>query len=102
MIKFNDFAKVIDKICTLDDTAAKLADIGIDIYDTPFYECATSLAEDFFNCHFNADGVDLIYWWLYEDVEKLIYDEHHNIVDNLTNIEDLFDYLTDPDNNYLL
>lgn len=43
---------------------------------------------------FGEEGYELISWWLYEDVEKLIYKADTNeIIADLTKPEDLYDYI---------
>jgi hypothetical protein len=36
---------------------------------------------------------DLIDWWLYEDVEKIIYDNEENEIAHLRTAGDLYDYI---------
>ena len=36
-----------------------------------------------------------IEWWLFDKVDKYIYDDNHNIIADLTNVEDLYDYLVE-------
>lgn len=40
---------------------------------------------------FTEEGFDLIFWWLYEDVEKVIYEGESEI--QLKTEEDLYEYL---------
>jgi hypothetical protein len=58
---------------------------------------------------FGEDGLDLISWWLYEDVDHKIYESDDNapewfwsdekidrkVIADLNNIDDLYDYLTE-------
>lgn len=85
------FKKCIREIEAVAELSGKLADLGIETLDCKelFY------AEEIFfswlkNC-FGENGEDLVSWWLYEDVEKVIEDEHGEV--DLTNIDDLFTYL---------
>ena len=39
------------------------------------------------------DSYDSISWWLYENVDKFIYDKKGNIIENLTSVDALYDYL---------
>lgn len=39
------------------------------------------------------DEFDTISWWLYENVEKFIYDKEGNIIENLTSVDALYAYL---------
>lgn len=42
----------------------------------------------------DADGIDLIGWWMYDDVNKIIYN-HDKTETDLTNIDDLVQYIID-------
>lgn len=44
----------------------------------------------------NTYNDTLLSWWLYEDVEKKIYNDDNSFID-VTNIEDLYDYLESKD-----
>ena len=36
---------------------------------------------------------DILEWWLFEDVEKKIYDSNGNEIADVTKLEDLYDYM---------
>lgn len=42
----------------------------------------------------NLDHKDMLEWWLYEDVEKIIYNSDNTVFADVTKIEDLYDYMT--------
>lgn len=39
------------------------------------------------------DTEKMIEWWLWDHVEKKIYDDKNNVIADLTNAEDFYDYL---------
>lgn len=43
---------------------------------------------------YTEEGADLISWWMYEDVEKYLYDKTGKIIEDLTTVESLYEYLT--------
>lgn len=43
---------------------------------------------------FNDFEYQLIEWWLWDNVDKYIYDDDRNVIADLTRVEDLYDYLT--------
>jgi hypothetical protein len=45
------------------------------------------------------EGQDLVYWWIFDDVEKKMYDSEGNVTDDVENIIDFYNYL--KNNNYL-
>ncbi len=49
---------------------------------------------DMINDDMKIEDKDLIDWWLYEDVEKLIYDSNGTIIADLQTPGDLYDYIT--------
>ena len=94
------FKDIINKINQTNEMAKKLMDIGIDIYGLPLYDNFHYIAEEYFFCFFNDLGVDLIMWWIYEDVDKFLYDnDGQNVIADLTTIDSLYDYLINPYNN---
>lgn len=59
----------------------------------------------FIDSHFTEEGSDLVYWWLYEDVPKIIY-EPENLFEgereiNVEDVEDLWKYLNSNKEIYL-
>ena len=42
----------------------------------------------------NLGHKDMLEWWLYEDVEKIIYNLDNTVFADVTKIEDLYDYMT--------
>ena len=42
----------------------------------------------------NLGHKDILEWWLYEDVEKIIYNLDNTVFADVTKIEDLYDYMT--------
>ena len=60
---------------------SRLYDIPLIMFDT----CINSVLTE--------TGANLLFWWLYEDVEKIIYTEGDEIETDLTELDDLLDYL---------
>ncbi len=48
---------------------------------------------DLINEKMQIEDKDLIGWWLYEDVEKLVYDCDDNVIADLKTASDLYDYI---------
>ena len=45
---------------------------------------------------FGDEGFDLISWWMYEEVDHVLYEagsEREKVIADLNNIDDLYDYL---------
>lgn len=76
-----------------------LDDIGLDLYESPLSTSNDSLFDIWINTFVTEDGSDLIYWWLFEDVDKVIYKDD-KIIATLETVEDLFDYMLS--NNYFI
>lgn len=80
--------------------AGKNSYVSIDFWECDWYEAVTKLFDTFIDSHFTQDGQDLIYWWMYEDVDKVI------TVDNteysVESIEDLWKYIETYSKDYLL
>lgn len=57
------------------------------LYDVPLIMFDTCI-----NSVLTETGADLLFWWLYENVDKIIYLKDGSEID-LTNLDDLLDYL---------
>ena len=74
----------------------KLYDLGIDAINCKYMEAAGVFFDELMLREFGEDGMDLISWWMYEDVDHILYEdesEGKKAID-LNNIDDLYDYLT--------
>lgn len=54
----------------------------------------SSLSSILEKCIFTTEELDIIYWYLFEDVEKKIYDSiTHDVIIEFKSLEDVYDYL---------
>lgn len=74
-----EFVKEWDKNPVL-NIESRLYDVPLIMFDT----CINSVLTE--------TGADLLFWWLYENVDKIIYLKDGSEID-LTNLDDLLDYL---------
>lgn len=75
----------------------KLYDLGIDTINCKYLETADIIFSELMKTEFGEEGLDLISWWMYEDVDHKLYEpgsEGKKIIADLNDIEDLYDYLT--------
>lgn len=87
LLKYQDFWNVSDQ----------LADLGIDFSDGPITTAIDTLLDSWIDSITGEAGSDLIYWWLFEDVTKEIY-EDDKVIATLDTAEDLYNYM--KENNY--
>lgn len=66
------FVKQIKLIQQLNIKTDQLKDIGINIVESSLYNIPAELFDNFIETVCTDDGVDLVFWWLYEDVDKVI------------------------------
>lgn len=85
-----EFIKIINSIIKIDDTITKLYDIGIDIINSPLYDYV-KIADTLWTCIYGKEGMDIINWWLYESVDKIITVDDKNI--DVTQVENLYNFL---------
>ena len=45
------------------------------LFDTDWGNAVGEMLDIFLYSHFTEDGVDIITWWLFEDVDKIIYEK---------------------------
>jgi hypothetical protein len=68
----DNFKKVLDDIRKRDALLEKLNDLGFDFtFDNPFMDSVIDAEEIFFETIYTKEGVDWIYWYLYEQPEFL-------------------------------
>jgi len=85
------FIKTINKYKQFIDTSNKLYDLGIDLCEGVISDSIDTIFDAWLVEFLNEEDIDTIYWWLFEDVDKIIYDGDEKI--NVEKIEDLYDYL---------
>lgn len=103
MITKEEFVKLIDEHVKHYNMLNKLSDITGDdnIFENNIVKYGLSLFEHTIDKHFNDDGRETIYWWLYEDnIEKKIYFNDSGKEDIvLKTSEDLWNFVKDDMNN---
>lgn len=67
--------------------------IGIDLYNSIICDSSDTVFGSWLTLITNDDGVDLIYWWIFEDVEKKIYDNDDEVIADLVDEETLYNYM---------
>lgn len=76
-----------------------LKSAGIDILESWLNDLPGLLFDQWCKSNFTDEGVDWIYWWLFEDVDKVIYFEtdtlfgHQSVKLDITTVEALYNYL---------
>ena len=94
MITLEKFKEIIETVKKFDEDNEQLTKIllketyGFVDYYFPMEKAINELMLDVFDC----DDPDIFSWWLWEKVEKTI--EWKNVKYDLTNIEDLYYWLT--------
>ena len=80
----------------------KLYDLGIDVINCKYLETAGVFFDELMKKEFGEDGLDLITWWMYEEVDHKIYAANQEeemlygeVIADLNNIDDLYDYLAE-------
>lgn len=100
-MKKENFVKAIELMKAFNDKVDLLSDnLNIDIIESDFYSIPAQLFDNFIESVCTEDGAELVFWWMYEDVEKVIYesDESSEKVYHLDTVDDLFNYMCQ--NNY--
>jgi DNA-directed RNA polymerase subunit N (RpoN/RPB10) len=92
------FKKYIREVEEIAELSNKLADLGIETLDCKELFYAEEIFFAWLEQDFGKNGADLVSWWLYEDVPKVIY-EPDGSETNLENIDELFTYLQE---NYIV
>lgn len=102
MLTFEEFKEQIDLIKAVHKNLDELNKLHFDIFDTDLINNCLKIFDNFIVSHFTEVGSDLVFWWLYEDVKKIIYKtvspdiftkERKEIEINVEKIEDLWEYM---------
>jgi hypothetical protein len=85
------------------DEITKRLDLALSDFNSSFTVLETDkytrqAFDKLLSLHINADGLDLIGWWMYENVNKIIYNSDKTETD-LTDIDSFVEYMI---NNYLI
>lgn len=99
MIKVEEFEEIVLAYRGYCDRLEKLEDLGVDLYEGPITAISDLLFDKWISKVAMVEGQDLIYWWLFDDVEKKFYDKEGNVTNVVEDIKDFYNYL--KDNNYL-
>lgn len=62
------------------------------LLETDWGDAVGRMLDAFLESHFTEHGIDLITWWLFEDVDKIIYKDEE-IIAELHTVEDLYNYI---------
>lgn len=95
MILFEDFKKIIQIIQQFEKDTDALSKIllkdnyGFIDYSFPLVDVTINLLNDVFK----IEDRDLLSWWLYEKVAKIIYYDGEKVKYDLTDIKDLYYYI---------
>ena len=97
MMTREKFKDLVYKMLEHNELYDKLYELGIDILNCKYVEYAGIFFDELMLKEFGEEGEDLISWWMYEDVDHLIYDgdDKEKVIADLNNIDDLYDYLTE-------
>ena len=69
-------------------------DFSIDLFESSLANSSDTLFDLWLKCILkNDEAIDLVYWWLFETVDKIIYGDNDEVIATLDNEEDLFNYL---------
>lgn len=90
------FSKGIKNYQDFNTYLDNLKDAGFDIFDTALIEKAYFVFDTWIESILNEEGQDLMYWWLFEDVDKIIY-ENGKPDTNVEKLEDLYAYMQNSD-----
>ena len=116
MITKDEFIQFIESYQEFDSAVERIskAIVGkhswsIDLFESDWFMAVGKMLDIFLKSHFTDDGVDMITWWMFEDVDHIVwqqveptlFDDTEEIKYNLKTIDDLWDYLMEYKENYV-
>lgn len=97
MIALNLFKSVLDKYLKAMTYTDKVNEIGLDLYESPVWDINDILLDEWGKTVLTEDGMELLYWWLFEDTDKIIYADTEI---DVASVENFYNYL--KDNGYFI
>lgn len=94
MITKEILKKYIENFLFFDEKIEKLGQLLFNsycLYESDFIDTVGKNLDLFLKSHFNDEGIELIIWWMFESVDKIIYNE--NKVINVASIDSFIDYI---------
>lgn len=95
--QYQRFSKAFERI----EEALMGKKYSSNMYESDWYDSVGAMLDIFLNSHFTEEGCDIINWWMFEDVDHIIYQTvdsdlfngRTEIQHDVNNIEDLWNYL---------
>ena len=108
--KFINEFKIFDEAVERLEIAISGRKYGCNLYDSDWYNSVGIMLDTFVESHFTNDGQDLVSWWLFEDVDKIItqkvdpdlFNGASEIEYNVNELEDLWNYMVEYKKDYFL
>ena len=101
MLSYSIFKKQIELIQQFNKSIEEFENtFKCNISEMDVVQYTWKLFDNFLESHFTPTGVDLINWWLYEPVEKIVFESDEETT--LNTIQDLWGYLIDHERDYFL
>lgn len=91
-MKREDFKDCIRKLEAIAELGNKLSDLKIETIECKELYYADEIFFKWVKDEFGEAGEDLVSWWLYEEVDKIVYEEDGTET-NLEDIDALYTYL---------
>ena len=104
IIAHQSFEEAIERI----EEAISGSKYGCNLFESDWYNSVGKMFDIFLESHFTEAGCDLIYWWLYENVDKIIYEKvdpdlfngETEVEYNVENFDDLWNYMIKHKEDY--
>lgn len=86
------FSNGIKQYKDFNNYLSNLKDLGLNIFDTDLVEKTYLIFNTWIESILDEEGQDLVYWWLLEDVDKILYEDGKPDI-NVEKLEDLYSYI---------
>lgn len=94
------FAKQINLMKSFNYKIDQIRDFGIDLVETPLFDIPAQMFDNFISAVCTDEGEDLVFWWMYENVEKVIFEHDEEGNEKkipLETVYQLYEYLDEND-----
>lgn len=95
MITFEELKRQIDLKKQFDKKLKELQEVlnSRDLFEIDLVQITYQLFDNYIYSHFDEDGADFIFWWIYDTVPKVIYIDETEY--NVEDLQDLWKYLVE-------
>lgn len=103
MVTKKEFIWFVESVKREDKFLDDCYNLKIDLSESPIVDEYENLFKMIEKIWFTDDGIELVEWWLFEDIEdkKLYSAKDNSVIADVNKVEDLYDFMVSEKEDYL-